>query len=245
MRARPSPLGSAHPGDPSPSLPRLAEILDSLLYTRGPWSPDSTAQPQTLRRAPPGSQSPQPNPRIPGVLPPCASSRAQEPGFLSSAPGASSGPTFSSSAQSRELQTPAVAVSDLPARASCPPSRLHSPLFVHRVCPSPALRLEQPARSTPQSRPARRPPWTQARSGAVHGQLTRQPHLPHLLLLLPPGRGRLRRGDPPSRAFDPEIPGPSLTRAPGPQGSSGQPLGRVLSTPGFWDPSCFSRSQGF
>lgn len=157
MRARPSPLGSAHPGDPSPSLPRLAEILDSLLYTRGPWSPDSTAQPQTLRRAPPGSQSPQPNPRIPGVLPPCASSRAQEPGFLSSAPGASSGPTFSSSAQSRELQTPAVAVSDLPARASCPPSRLHSPLFVHGVCPSPALRLEQPARSLSPGRLGGRP----------------------------------------------------------------------------------------
>ena len=79
VRARPGPLGSAHPGDPSPSFPRLPENLNSLLLPRGPHSPDFTARPQRLRRVPPGSQSPQPNPRIPGVLPPCASSRAQEP----------------------------------------------------------------------------------------------------------------------------------------------------------------------
>lgn len=117
---------------------------------------------------------------------------------------------------------------------------------------TPSARL-QPLGSSRRPRPpvqvqaGPRPPWTQARSGAVHGQRARQPRLPHLPLP-PPERGRRRRGAgiPPAAPLTRGYPGPSPTRpglTPGPQGSAGQAVGPALSTLDFRGPQHLSQES--
>ena len=102
--------------------------------------------------------SPQPNPGIPGVLPPApppGPRRLDFPGQPQEAPLDLDPPPRPSPGSSRHrprlCQTP-------PARAGRPPaSRPHSPPFAHPVCPSLVLRLEQPAESLSPGRLGGRP----------------------------------------------------------------------------------------
>lgn len=59
------------------------------------------------------------------------------------------------------------------------------------------------------------------------------------------GGGACGAGNTPCSAFDPEIPGALSNPGAWASAFRWRASRPVLSTPGFWDPGCFLRSQGF